>query len=153
MFFIKFITKSFIILGTFSTFTSVITFFIPDNKLSLNLKLMIALVFLIINLIFWLYKSSKQINNLESTSNQLHNKYDKLLKVHSELQDKHKALAYQFDRKNVDLDNIEIKYEYSLSLIHNINSMLHYFLALPSKDEKNCIHEIIKYLNNNHIKE
>lgn len=142
-----------IYLGTLSSIGTIATCFIPAEKISLKYKLAVVVALLIINLTFGLYTAIKQLNQSKNDLNQLQNKFDKLLKVNSDLQIKHKALSTQFDNKNIELDNLENKFESSISLISNINLMLHHFLIKPSKEEKDCIHEIIKYLNINHIKE
>ena len=59
----------------------------------------------------------------------------------NELKKINKALGSQFDKKNVQLDKLN-------SLIDNIHFILLSFLGNPSAEEKNCIHEIVKYINN-----
>ncbi|MDS1004985.1 hypothetical protein P9J83_15985 [Clostridium sporogenes] len=58
-----------------------------------------------------------------------------------ELEKRNKAIAAQFDKKNVHID--KLKY-----LIDGVKCILCYFIANPSVEEKNCIHEILTYINN-----
>lgn len=58
-----------------------------------------------------------------------------------ELEKRNKAIATQFDDKNVHIDKLK-------HLIDDISFILLSFLGNPSCDEKNCIHEILTYINN-----
>ncbi|WP_236897051.1 hypothetical protein [Clostridium beijerinckii] len=150
---IKFVSKEYFPLDIISGVVTIVTCIIPADKILLEYKLAAIAVIVIINLVFRLYNAKNKLNLSEKNNTELQSKLDNLSKANKNLKEKHTALASQFDKKNIDIDDLESKYESSLYLIHNINSMLHYFLAHPTKYEKDCIHEIIKYLNNNHIKE
>ncbi len=71
----------------------------------------------------------------------------------NELKKKHEALSEQFTDKNSDIDDLEDKLNTYKLLFTNVNSILHYFISQPSIQEINCIEKVIKYLNDNHIKE
>ena len=76
-----------------------------------------------------------------------------LIKSANDLKKKHEALVEQFTNKNNELDNLELKLNSYNLLFGNVNSILHYFISQPSIQEISCIEKVIKYLNDNHIKE
>ncbi|RII32832.1 hypothetical protein D2A34_21790 [Clostridium chromiireducens] len=105
------------------------------------------------NLLFYLYTIIKEFNQLDNNYKKLNSEYNTLVTSTEELKKKHDALSEQFTDKNSNIDNLEDKINMYNLLLTNVNSILHYFIAQPSVHEINCIEKVIKYLNDNHIKE
>lgn len=95
----------------------------------------------------------KDFNKLDNNYKKLSSEYNILVESKKDLKKKQGALAKQFIDKNHNIDNLERQLSSYNVLFNNINLLLISFLATPSKDEKDCVHQIIKYLSNNHIKE
>lgn len=127
--------------------------FVLPNDLSLSNKLIIIISLIAGNLILYLYSIIKEFNQLDNNYKKLSSEYNILVGSTNELKKKHEALAEEFILKNRDIDNLDNKLSSYNILFTNLNSILHYFIAEPSIEEINCIQKVIKYLNDNHIKE
>ncbi|GEQ15525.1 MULTISPECIES: hypothetical protein [Clostridium] len=138
--------------ATVSGLITALTFILPTD-LSFSTKLIIILSLLVANLLFYLYTIIKECTQINSDYKNLTDEHNTLIESANDLKKKHEALAEQFTNKNNELDNLELKLNSYNLLFGNVNSILHYFISQPSIQEISCIEKVIKYLNDNHIKE
>lgn len=150
--FINFFSKLNNIVASVSGILGILTIFIPSS-LTPSIKLILVLILFIFNLLFYFCTAIKELKQLNKNYKELESEYNILITSNNELKKKHEALAEQFTTKNNNIDDLENKLSSYSLLFTNVNSILHYFIAQPSAQEVNCIEKIIKYLNDNHIKE
>ncbi|OSA88249.1 UNVERIFIED_ORG: hypothetical protein B2H98_05435 [Clostridium botulinum] len=127
--------------------------FLLPTELSLSIKLIILISLIAGNLLFYLCTIITEFNQLDNNYKKLRSEYNTLVESKNDLKKKHGALAKQFINKNHDIDNLEHQLSSYNLLFNNITLILHYFLAQPSNQEVSCIEKVIKYINDNHIKE